>query len=202
MVAFDRLLELGLIIHNRRLAIKALIINDIVDVVAKLITRLPFSYDAFSINDSCPSCFHYTTSRRFVKRFLRCYRPISPHPIRPIFQPVAVAVGFQCLVLLRHLPADFLCALGIACGFEHIGFRFGFAHPALKLPLLADLVVKFLILVNALIARRPCRAIKALTLRRPAASVSSYSTEDFRNSLSETPRRTWCLMYSSRTAYG
>lgn len=89
----------------------------------------------------------------------RLHAPVSPHPVRPIFQPVAVAVGFQCLVLLRHLPADFLCALGIARSFEHIGFRFGFPHPAFKLALTADLVVKFLILVNALIARRPCRAL-------------------------------------------
>lgn len=76
------------------------------------------------------------------------HAPISPHPVRPIFQPVAVAVGFQCLVLLRHLPADFLCALGIACGFKHIRFRFGLSHLALKLPLLADLVVqRFIFLV-------------------------------------------------------
>ena len=78
----------------------------------------------------------------------RLHAPVSPHPVRPIFQPVAVAVGFQRLVLLRHLPADFLCALGIACGFKHIRFRFGLSHLALKLPLLADLVVqRFIFLV-------------------------------------------------------
>ena len=84
----------------------------------------------------------------------RLHAPVSPHPVRPIFQPVAVAVGFQRLVLLRHLPADFLCALGMSCGFEHIGFRFGLPHLALKLPLLADLVIKRFIFLVVILNRR------------------------------------------------